>query len=219
MRNKIVKIYLGEFMKKLILALILSALVFPAMADTSKDLEKILANKELKQEITSALEQAKTKEKKQEPIFYFEKADIALNILIQENEQLLLLLERVKQSHKNLMLFLTIEEYVSEEEFRKTCKDLFYYLDALALDIWEIQKIDKNLAGTIEKIVDHPYYVNALALEVNISALNTLVLKYYKPSFYYTMTIAQSALIKEPNKTGYDKKWEDFIDKFLASRK
>lgn len=208
-------------MKKLILALILSALVFPAMADTSKDLEKILANKELKQEITSALEQAKSKVKgmKQEPTFYFEKANIALNILIQENEQLLPLLERVKQSHKNLMFFLTIEEYVSEEEFRKTCKDLFYYLDALALDIWEIQKIDKNLAGTIEKIVDHPYYVNALALEVNISALNTLVLKYYKPSFYYTMKIAQSALIKEPNKTGYDKKWEDFIDKFLASRK
>ena len=208
---------IGEFMKKLILTLILSALVLPVMADTLKDLEKILANKELKQEITSALEQAKSKVKgmKQEPTFYFEKADIALNILIQENEPLLPLLERVKQSHKNLMIFLAIEEYVSEEEFRKTCKDLFYYLDALALDILEIQKIDKNLAETIEKIVDHPYYVNALALEVNISALNTLILKYYKPSFYYNMAIAQSALIKETSKTGYDKKWEDFIDNWI----
>lgn len=205
-------------MKKIILTLILSALVFPAMADTSKDLEKILANKELKQEITSALEQAKAKIKgiKQEPTFYFEKADIALNILIQENEPLLPLLERVKQSHKNLMIFLAIEEYVSEEEFRKTCKDLFYHLDALVLDIWEIQKIDKNLAETIEKIVDHPYYVNPLSLEVNISALNALVLKYYKPSFYYAMAIAQSALIKEPSKTGYDKKWEDFIDNWIS---
>lgn len=204
-------------MKKLLLTIILSALVLPVMADTSKDMKKILANEELSKEIISALEQAKTKVKgtKQEPTFYFEKADIALNILIEENEQLLPLLERVKQSHKNLMIFLAVEEYVSEDEFKQTCKDLFYYLDALALDILEIHKIDKNLAETIEKIVDHPYYVNALALEINISALNTLVLKYYKPSFYYNMAIAESALIKKTSKTGYDKNWEDFIDNWL----
>lgn len=203
-------------MKRLLLTIILSALVLPVMADTSKDMKKILANEELSKEIISALEQAKTiKETKQEPTFYFEKANIALNILIEENEQLLPLLERVKQSHKNLIIFLTIEEYVSEDAFRQTCKDLFYYLDALALDILEIHKIDKNLAETIEKIVDHPYYVNALALEVNISALNTLVLKYYKPSFYYNMAIAESALIKKTNKTGYDKNWEDFIDNWI----
>lgn len=202
-------------MKKLLLTIILSALVLPVMADTSKDMKKILANEELSKEIISALEQAKTKGTKQEPTFYFEKADIALNILIEENEQLLPLLERVKQSHKNLMIFLAIEEYVSEEAFKQTCKDLFYYLDALALDILEIHKIDKNLAETIEKIVDHPYYVNALALEVNISALNSLVLKYYKPSFYPNMAIAQSDLIKKTNKTGYDRNWEDFIDNWI----
>lgn len=202
-------------MKKLLLTIILSALVLPVMADTSKDMKKILANEELSKEIISALEQAKTKGTKQEPTFYFEKADIALNILIEENEQLLPLLERVKQSHKNLMIFLAIEEYVSEEAFKQTCKDLFYYLDALALDILEIHKIDKNLAETIEKIVDHPYYVNALALEVNISALNSLVLKYYKPSFYPNMAIVQSDLIKKTNKTGYDRNWEDFIDNWI----
>lgn len=204
-------------MKRLLLTIILSALVLPAMADTSKDMERILANEELSKEIISALEQAKTKVKgtKQEPTFYFEKANIALNILIEENEQLLPLLERVKHSHKNLMIFLAIEEYVGEEAFRQTCKDLFYYLDALALDILEIHKIDKNLAETIEKIVDHPYYVNALALEVNISALNTLILKYYKPSFYSNMAIAQSDLIKKTSKTGYDKNWEDFIDNWI----
>ena len=205
-------------MKKLTLTIILSALILPVMANTSKYLEEIFANKEAKQEIASALAQAKTKieETKQEPTFYFEKANIALNILLEENEQLLPLLERVKQSHRNLMFFLTIEEYTSEEEFRQTCKDLFYYLDALTLDIWEIQKIDKNLAETIEKIVDHPYYFNALVLEVNISALNTLILKYYKPSFYNNMSIAESALVKGPSKTGYDKKWEDFIDNWIS---
>ena len=202
-------------MKKLLLTIILSALVLPVMADTSKYLEDILANEDLSKEISAVLSETKSKEKKQEPIFYFEKADIALNILIQENEQLTPLLERVKQSHKTLISFLSLKNYISEDEFKQTCKDLFYYLDTLALDILEIQKIDKNLAETIEKIVDHPYFFNALALEVNISALNTLVLKYYKPSFYYNMAIAQSALIKEPNKTGYDKKWEDFIDNWL----
>lgn len=208
-------------MKKLTLTLILSALVLPAMADTSKYLKEILANEGIKQEITATLEQvkekenAKTKEQKEEPVFYFEKANIALSVLIRENEQLLPLLERVKQSHRNLIVFLSIEEYTGEEAFRQTCKDLFYQLDALALDILEIHKIDKNLAETIEKIVDHPYFVNPLSLEINISALNTLMLKYYKPSFYNNMAIAESSLIKKPNKTGYDKDWEDFIDNWL----
>ena len=44
-------------MKKLTLTLILSALVLPAMADTSKYLKEILANEGIKQEITATLEQ------------------------------------------------------------------------------------------------------------------------------------------------------------------
>ena len=203
-------------MKKLTLTLILSALVLPAMADTSKYLEEILANKEIKQQITAELnQQVKTQKTKQDPIFYFEKANTALNVLIKENESLLPLLERVKQSHRNLIVFLTIEEYTGENDFGQTCKDLFYQLDALALDILEIEKIDKDLAKTIEKIVNHPYFFNALSLEMNISAMVTIIQRYYKPAFYDNMAIAESSLSKGTSKTGYDKDWEDFIDNWL----
>lgn len=206
-------------MKKLLLTIILSALVLPVMADTSKDLEKILANTELSQQISEVLKNLKEQKVAEKSYFYYEKAEQALDILIQENESLKPLIEKVKYSHGNLIIFLARSEYKDEALFRQTCKDLFFQLDALALDILEIAKIDKDLAKTIEKIVNHQYFFNAIILEVNISAMITLTKKYYNPPFYDNMAIAESSLIKDSSKTGYDKKWEDFIDKFLAKNK
>ena len=205
-------------MKKLLLTLILSAIILPAMADTSKYLEEILANKNLAVEIFAVLQELKEQQNKQEQkpdLSYFEKADYALNILIKENEQLKPLLEQVKASRKNLIIFLSLKEYISEDEFKQTCKELFYHLDALALDILEISKIDKNLAHTTSKIIDHQYFFNALALEVNISAMTALALKYYKPDFYENMALADFDLTKSTNKIGYNKEWEDFIDNWI----
>lgn len=204
-------------MKKLLLTFLLSTLVLPAMAESSKDLENILANKELTKEISSALNNLKKQKNAVQYMPYYEKANKALDILIKENESLKPLLERVKHSHNNLTAFLARTEYKDENAFKQTCKDLFYYLDALALDISEIKKADKTLAKTIEQIVNHPYFFNALTLETNISIMVSLVKKYYSPVFYDNMAIAQSSLIKEAGKTGYDKLWEDFMDNWLKN--
>ena len=204
-------------MKKIFLLIFLSALVLPAMADASKSLENILANKELAKEISSALDNLKEQKNLVPYVPYYEKANKALDILIEENESLRPLLEKVKHSYNNLTAFLEHTEYKDENTFKQTCKNLFYYLDALALDISEIEKADKNLAKTIEQIVNHPYFFNALTLETNISIMITLVKKYYNPVFYDNMAIAQSSLIKEAGKTGYDKLWEGFIDNWLKN--
>lgn len=200
-------------MKKVLLTFLLSALILPVMADTSKDLEAILANKKLAGEINSTLKNIK--EQKTPSLFYQPKADTALQILIKENPDLKPLLDKVLYSRNNLINFLANTEYKGEADFKQTCKDLFYYLDALALDIWEIGKADKALAKTTEEIVNHQYYFKALALDANISAMLTLIQKYYKPAFYDNMAIAQSDLIKQNSKTGYNKEWETFIDNWL----
>lgn len=200
-------------MKKLLLTFLLSALVLPVMADTSKDLEAILANKKLASEINDTLKNIK--EKKEPSLFDQPKADTALQILIKEKPDFKPLIDKVLSSHSNLINFLANTEYKSEVDFKQTCKDLFYYLDALALDIWEISKADKTLAKTIEEIVNHQYYFKALSLEINISGLITLTSKYYKPVFFDNMAISQSDLIKQNSKTGYNKNWEDFIDNWL----
>ena len=202
-------------MKKLLSAIILSALVLPVMADTTKDLQKILADKNLTKEISSALKNAKEESTKEKLISSYVKANTALDILTRENSELKPLIEKIIYTHTNLTLFLNQTKYTSEEDFKQTCKDLLYYLDAMALDILEIEKIDKNLADTIEKIVNHQYFVNALNIDANISALHNLVLKYYKPAFYDNMAIAKSSLIIKTAKTGYDKEWENFINDWL----
>ena len=206
-------------MKKLLLIVLFSALVLPAMADTSKNLEKILADKNLRKEVSSTLKNAKVQNAKADYISSYTKANNALNILIKENTELKPLIEKVAYTHTNLTSFLNQTKYTSAEDFQMTCKDLLFYLDAMALDILEIGKINKDLANTIEKIVNHQYYLNALTIDANISALHSLALKYYKPAFYDNMAIAESSLIKESAKTGYDKNWEDFINKFLANKR
>lgn len=203
-------------MKKLLITALFSTLVLPAMAGTTKDLEKILANKNLTKEISSVLKNVKEQKTKDNIISSYVKANTALDILIKENSELKPLIEKISYTHTNLTLFLNQTKYISEEDFKQTCKDLLFYIDAMALDILEIEKIDKNLAETIEKIVNHQYFLNALAIDANISALHNLVLKYYRPAFYDNMAIAKSSLITKTAKTGYDKEWEDFINDWFT---
>lgn len=206
-------------MKKLLITILFSALVLPAMAESSQTLEKILADKKLGKEISSALKNAKEQNTKTNFTTDYEKANDALEILIKEHNDLKPLIEKVAYIHRNLTLFLNQTRYTNDEDFKLTCKDLLFYLDGMALDILEIGKIDKNLANTIEKIVNRQYFFNALTIDANISALHALTLKYYKPTFYNNMAIAKSNLITEPAKTGYNKEWEKFIDNWLANKK
>ena len=201
-------------MKTLLLTIIFSALILPAMA-TDENLQEILADKKLAAQIKNSLQ--KTQEQQNKNIFVpdWQKADKALNTLIKENSDLKPLLEKVQTSHKNLISFLVRTENVDEASLLQTYKDLFYLLDSLTLDILEISKIDKDLADTIEKIVNHQYFFKALNIDVNASGLILATIKHYKPSFYENTALAQTPLKDQSSRTGYNREWQNFIDTWL----